>query len=269
MKVYISADIEGITGICHWDDATVGKWNYETCRQQMQEEVVAACEGAIAAGATEILVKDAHDTGRNLSPHHLPPPVELIRGWSGHPYCMVQDLDRSFDALILVGYHSRAGSAANPLAHTYTTEVTQICINHQPIAEFHLVTWTAAYEGVPTIFVAGDGDLCAAVTAYDPQIETVATLKGRGESTRSIHTRLATQQIRAGVERALDKRQHLQITAQPLPDWFVLEVTYKHPPRAYRKSFYPSASLVGEQTVRLETRDWFEVLRALEFIVLG
>jgi D-amino peptidase len=264
MKIYISVDIEGIAGITHWDEATLGKEGYEIFREQMTREVVAACEGAIAVGAKEIIVKDAHDSARNIDPYQLPFPVQLIREWSGHPYGMVQELDSSFTALILIGYHSQAGSGQNPLAHTLNTDINRILLNGQPIAEFHLMAMTAAYEQVPVVFVSGDAALCQAVKAYDNKIETVSTKKGIGESVWGIHPAEVVKQIQAGVEKALQAREQIQV--QPLPEYFQLEVEYKHPPDAYTSSFYPGAKLQGEQTVILETNNWFEVIRALSFI---
>ncbi len=265
MKIYISADIEGIAGISHWDEATLGKENYDIFQEQMTREVIAACEGAIESGATEIIVKDAHDTGRNIDPYELPLPAQLIRGWSGHPYSMVQELNSSFTALILIGYHSRSGSGNNPLAHTLSEEINRIILNGEPITEFHLVAKTAAYEGVPVVFVSGDASLCEAVVAYDTNIETVATKKGIGESVWGIHPEEVIKQIETGVKRALKHRN--QIPVKPLPQNFQLEVEYKHPPDAYENSFYPGAKLQGEQSVIFETNDWFEVIRALSFIM--
>ena len=72
MKIYISADIEGIAGISHWDEARKAHATYQEFRAEMTEEVVAACDGAIAAGAKEILIKDAHETGRNIIAGRLP-----------------------------------------------------------------------------------------------------------------------------------------------------------------------------------------------------
>ena len=79
MKLYISADIEGVTGIVHWDEADSGKSGYAEFRERMTEEVVAACAGAEAAGVEEILVKDAHATARNIFAERLPRCARLIR----------------------------------------------------------------------------------------------------------------------------------------------------------------------------------------------
>ena len=121
MKVYISADIEGVAGIAHWDEARKNHGDYAEFREQMTREVAAACRGARAAGATEILIKDAHASGRNLLHRQLPAGVRLIRGWSGHPLSMVQELDEGFAAVMMIGYHSPASSGANPLAHTMSS----------------------------------------------------------------------------------------------------------------------------------------------------
>ncbi|MBE0697596.1 MAG: M55 family metallopeptidase, partial [Anaerolineaceae bacterium] len=88
MKVYLSADIEGITGTTHWDETELNKPDYAEFREQMTAEVAAACEGALNAGATEIWVKDAHGSARNLIASKLPRETHLLRGWSGHPYMM-------------------------------------------------------------------------------------------------------------------------------------------------------------------------------------
>ena len=85
MKVYISADMEGITGVTHWDEVDQHKPSYLKFQKQMSLEVAAACKGAKKGGATEIWVKDAHDSGRNILPEYLPGGVKLIGGWSGHP----------------------------------------------------------------------------------------------------------------------------------------------------------------------------------------
>ena len=157
MKVYISADMEGITGVTHWDEVEHEKPSaYNQFQERMTEEVLAACNGAIDVGAKEIWVKDAHYSGRNILAEKLPANVRLIRGWSGHPYSMVQELDESFDALLMVGYHSMAGYGGNPLAHTMSSaKIDSIYINDQQASEFLLHGNIAAKLGVPLAFVSG------------------------------------------------------------------------------------------------------------------
>jgi D-amino peptidase len=156
MKVYISADIEGVAGITNWEEARKEHPTYPEFREEMTAEVVAACEGAIAAGASEILIKDAHGSGRNIIAQRLPDCARLIRGWSGHPLCMVQELDESFDALMFLGYHSKAGSDGNPLAHTLSLKVSRLAINGETASELFMHSLAAAMFKVPVVFVSGD-----------------------------------------------------------------------------------------------------------------
>ncbi len=149
MKVFISADIEGITGTTHWDEADKKNPDYAEFQEQMTAEVVAACEGATEAGASEIWVKDAHASARNLIAAKLPKDVRLIRGWSGHPFLMAQELDETFQAMLMIGYHSRAGSNANPLAHTNTGSAAYIKINDHYASEFLVHAYAAALVNVP------------------------------------------------------------------------------------------------------------------------
>ena len=95
MKIFISADIEGVTGVTHREETDLSKPEYALPREQMTAEVVAACEGAFEAGATEIWVKDAHDSGRNIIASKLPQEVRLIRGWAPDPLMMMQELNEA------------------------------------------------------------------------------------------------------------------------------------------------------------------------------
>ena len=162
MKVYISADMEGVTGVVNWDEVDHNRPSfYNQFQQKMTREVVAACEGANDAGAAEIWVKDAHYSGRNIMQDLLPKNTRLIRGWSGHPYLMVQELDNSFDALIMIGYHSRASSSTNPLAHTMSSsKIDKILVNDQAASEFFLHGNIASKYKVPLVFLSGDAGIC-------------------------------------------------------------------------------------------------------------
>lgn len=254
MKLYLSVDIEGICGISHWDEATPGKIGYPELQTRMTAHVAAACEGAVAAGTTEILVKDAHGPARNIEPDRLPPCARLIRGWSGHPLMMVQELDETFDALGMVGYHARAGSGANPLAHTMSSgSIALLSINGQPVSEFHIHAWAGAMVGVPTVFVSGDEAICADAAELVPAITAVPVLRGVGESTISLHPDVAEGRIRKGMQDAMGG--DWDACHPEIPEELVLEIRYHKPARAYAKSFYPGAQLVGDRTVVLETTE--------------
>ena len=121
MRVYISADIEGVTNVTDWTETErIDGKDYEWAREQMTREVSAACLGALEAGADEIVVKDSHDSALNLIPDKLPRGVKLIRGWAASTDSMMALVDRGFDLAFMVGYHSEGYSNKNPLAHTMT-----------------------------------------------------------------------------------------------------------------------------------------------------
>jgi len=265
MKIYISADIEGITDVTHWDETDLQKGDSYASREQMTAEVAAACEGALQAGATEIWVKDSHDSARNLMPCRLPQEVRLIRGWSGHPFMMLQELDNTFQAVALIGYHSRAGSGTSPLAHTMSGKVTLLRMNGQEVSEFLIDAYTCAYVGVPLIFLSGDKGICEEAEKFNPRIFTVAVKQGVGDSTVNIHPDLAVAQISAGMAQAV--RGFAEQHPLPLPAHFSLDVHYRAAHDAYHNSFFPGAQQTGSTTVCLETDNYFDVLRYILFAV--
>jgi D-amino peptidase len=264
MKVFVSADIEGVAGISSWDETYHTKPEYAYFKEQMTAEVAAACEGAVEAGATEILVKDAHGPARNVIPSRLPECARISRGWSGHPYFMMDEIDGTYTAAVMIGYHSRAGSLGSPMAHTMSSStIALLRLNGTPISEFTLNAMTAQSVGVPVVFVSGDELLCEDIAAYCDAIETVATQRGHGRSTVSIHPQLACRRISAGVGKALTGDPTRCLRA--LPDRFAVDIEYHDSCTAYGKSFYPGARLEEDRRVLFETDDYFEVLRLIAF----
>ena len=265
MRVFISADIEGIVGTTSWDETGATKPGYPAACQQMTAEVKAACEGAVAAGADYILIKDAHGSSRNLDISQFPACVEVIRGGSGLPFSMAYGVDESFDAAFFIGYHSPAGFNQNPLSHTYSTKTTCITLNGKPCSEFMLYSWAAASVGVPTVLLAGDKALCEESTWLHPSLKTVAVKDGLGGCTRSINPALACKRIKEAAEAAL--KQDLKAAAcTSIPEQFDLVISYKEHPMAVKMSYYPGCELIGDRTIRLQTDDLIEVLRAVLFI---
>ena len=263
MKVFISADIEGITDVTHWDETELDKGEFYAAREQMTAEVVAACEGALEVGASEIWVKDSHDSGRNILAPKLPREVRFIREWSGHPYVTLQELDETFQAILLIGYHSHAGTNTSPLAHSYSGNIHQMFLNDLLVSEFLIDGYTGAMLNVPVVFLSGDKGICQEAQRFNPNIQTVAVKEGVGGSTINIHPGAAVELIKAGVTKAL--QSDLGRCRVPLPKHFKLDVEFRHHTRAYKFGFYPGVKQTGPRTVVLETGEYFDLLRFLLF----
>lgn len=265
MKIYISADIEGVAGIANWDETSRTKSDYPFFKTEMINEVRAACEGANLAGAKEIWIKDAHASGRNLELDQLPLNTRLIRVFNGHPFGMMQELDDTFDAVVMIGYHSYADSDHNPLAHTLSGALAYLKINGQYASEFLVNTYTASSVDVPVVFVSGDIGLCEHIKQINSRIITVGLNQGRGKSVISIHPQVAFTQIKEGVQQALQGDYAQWQT--PLPQSFEVELSFNEHIKSYRAAFYPGMKRVSTRNLRFETDDYFEVLRMLSFIM--
>lgn len=263
MKIFISADIEGVTGVTNWDETDLDKAVSAGACEQMTAEVIAACEGALEAGASEILIKDAHGSGRNIIASKLPREARLIRSWASHPTMMMQGLDETFQAAAFIGYHSRAGAGTNPLAHTMTGAFLRLTINDCDASEFLINTYTASMFKVPVIFVSGDKGLCEEVAGFNPAIGTVAVKEGVGDSTVNIHPGLATDRIKESMVKAM--KSDLSKCRVTLPNHFSVGIQYKHHAKAYTCSFYPGASLKDPLTVHYDSKDYFDILRFFLF----
>ncbi|MBO5973565.1 MAG: M55 family metallopeptidase [Clostridia bacterium] len=265
MRVFISADIEGCAFTTAWEDTQKGQPEYPAAVKQMTAEVKAACEGAIAAGADYILIKDAHGTSRNIDLSQLPKCCEVIRGGNSSPITMVEGVDSTFDAVMFVGYHSAAGRNGNPLSHTYTKSTTSIKLNGEPCSEFVLYSYACAMMGVPTVFLSGDKMLTEDVAGMHPCLKTVAVKDGLGGYTRCKQPDYACDLIREGAEAAL--RQDFKCALCAIPEHFVYEVSFKEHARAVRASYYPGFELTDEHTVRMETDNLMDILRSIAFVL--
>ena len=265
MKIFISADIEGVNNIVNWDETNLGNSEYYYFRQQMTAEVKAVCEGAKLAGVDEILIKDAHDSARNLILKDLPEYVKLHRGWQGCPCSMMAGLDESFDAVLFVGYHSPSGTDGNPLAHTMNLRNNYVKINDVIASEFYINALYAAYLGVPIAFLSGDLALTESVKQLNNNIAVVATKEGHHGAVLSNHPEVTNRQIKEETFKVL--QSDLTVNKLVLPNHFKVEISYKKFNDAYNASFYPGCSLKDINTVIFESDDYYEVVSALKFIL--
>lgn len=266
MKVYLSADIEGTCGITAWCETERSTpYDYSYFKKQMTAEVRAACEGALAGGADELFVRDAHDSARNLDPALLPQQARIMRGWTGDPLSMMSGLDKGdFGAVLFTGYHAWASCPGNPLSHTMNLGNEWVTLNGVRMSEFMMNAYTAGYYGVPVPFLSGDKALCDFARELIPDITTVAVNEGVGGAVVSMHPEAALKAIKEGARKAVKSARNCQV---PLPERFETVVRFAKHAMAYSKSFYPGAYLEDGKNVCFAHEDWYEMLRFYHFVL--
>lgn len=215
MKVFISVDMEGITGVTCWDDVDLGKPSYQRFRKVMTAEVNAAVEGAVEAGATGALVNDSHGDMRNILIEDLHPKAELISGYP-KPLGMMCGVDSGVDLAFLIGYHARAGTANAILDHTWSSSrVHALALNGQVVGETGLNAALAGQFGVPVGLLSGDWATTEeAKTLLGDHLRTVAVKKPVSrEAAQSLPLEETQARIRAAAKAAV---------AGPNPDPLIL-----------------------------------------------
>jgi D-amino peptidase len=209
LKVYISADMEGVDGVVTWDVQAMPKGReYEEFRRIMTQEVNAAISGAFKAGATEVLVSDDHHDSQNLDLEILDSRVELIRG-GPTPLGMMQGIDNTFDAVVFIGYHASETQPA-VLSHTFTGSM-EVKLNGQVVPEAGFNAAIAGDFGVPVVFLSGDQIICEEAKRLLGPIETAAVKQAIGfNAAQMIPLQKARTMIEQGVQRGVQRRGELK-----------------------------------------------------------
>lgn len=262
MKVFISADLEGVCGCTDWRETRYGGQGYEEACRQMSLEVAAAARGAIAMGY-EVVVKDGHEDALNIDPNLLPKGVQLLRGWHNTPLAMMAGLDDTYDAVMYIGYHSACYTNTSPLKHTIEDYLYNwMKVNGEIASEFTLNSILGDEMKVPSVFLSGDKGICDMVEKEYPGIVTFATKAGFGEGTWNLHPEDAIEGIENAVKKALSNIPE----AKPLADSYEVVFNYKDFGRAAHASYYPGAELLDPFTIRYVAKTPMELAIARSFI---
>ncbi|HBK86786.1 MAG TPA: peptidase M55 [Firmicutes bacterium] len=268
MKVYISADIEGVAGVVHGDQiGPQGGGEYQKARLQMTREVNSVVEAALALGASEVLVNDGHANQRNILIEELHEDALLLAG-SPKPLAMMEGIDASFDAAVFVGYHARAGTSGT-MSHTMSGgAVANIYINGQVMGETALNAALAGHFGVPVVLVTGDNRLTGEAQGALGLVETV-TVKDViwHTAAKCIHPRKVLRMIREAAEKALSDIS--QYNPLIIPGPVTIDVEYLRKAMVEMAARVPGYTQVGELTLRKECADYLEAYRWMRMMVVG
>jgi len=267
LKIYISVDMEGVTGVVTADQLTPQGFEYQKFREQMTDEVNAAIRGASQAGATEFVVSDSHGNAESILLDKLAPqyPVTLVRGFP-RPLSMMEGIDSSFAGVIFIGYHASTNNTEGVRAHTISSAyLTNISLNGVPMPEAGINAAIAGQFGVPVIMISGDdrivkeardmlGDIEGAVVKYAVGFHSARTLLPGAAN--ALIARKATEAVTRIKE---FKPYKIKMPAQ-------LDVSFKNYRPVEVLSYLPNIERTSSHSVRFMARDMVEASKFIEFI---
>jgi D-amino peptidase len=254
--------MEGITGVTHWEETSRSGKDYDYFRKLMAQEASAAVEGALAAGSSEVWVRDSHGSARNILPGLLPKGAKLLRDWSGGPKSMMEGIDETFDAVIFIGYHAKAGTPDALLEHTMTGNITDVSVNGVSLPEAGINALIAGAYDVPVVLVSGDSAIGRQAKSLFGEVETVAVKEGIGGAALNLHPEVAQQKIREGVEKAirnLDAYKPYKLTPP-----YTLVLKLKDEKTVYAADLYPGVERTGDWELTFKSDDIMEVIKAFQ-----
>jgi len=266
MKIYISADIEGIGGVVDRSQLSHEGYDYTRARKLMTGEVNAAVRGARKSGAQEILINDSHGPMTNLLIEDLEQEARLITGNQKH-LGMMQGIDQSFDAVILIGYHARHNTSG-VLAHTYHGRVvSEICLNGSAVGEFEFNSLLAGYFNVPVVLVSGDDVLAGQVNTFNSEIETVVVKEAISRYTANcLHRNKIHELIESSIERVLANEQN-NIEPCRLDGPVEIEMAFMNSGMAENAMLMPGVEMVSPNRVKYLAKDIFEAYKVRAVLI--
>jgi len=260
MKIYISADIEGISGVVNSSFTGQNEFEYRRAQKLMTSEVNAAIRGAKLAGADTILVNDSHGTMTNILIEELDEQASLISG-NKKLLGMMEGIDSSFDAVLLIGYHARHNTPG-VLSHSYYSRVvTEIKINGNVVGETEFNSMVAGYFNVPVVLVSGDNILAEQVKTFNDQIDTVVVKQAHGRYTaENLHPKKVNQLLTEKIHETLkDKIKIIQPTK--IDGHVVLEISFMYSGMAEQTLYIPGVELVEPNKVKYDAKDIIEAYK--------
>lgn len=266
LRVFISADMEGVAGVVNGAQLAPGEFEYEKFRRLMTAEVNACIEGAFAAGATHVTVADSHGNGLSLLPEELNPRARLVRSWP-RPLAMVEGIDQGYDALLLLGYHASIGTLGAVRAHTMSSKrIYGMRLNGVHASEALLSAAVAGHYGVPVVLVSGDDKtIDEARKTISDKITGVVVKRAIGyHSADNLSPQQARQALLNGTKEALANLSRYKplTVAKPVK----LEIAFKNMMNAEVLSLLPVIERVDGATIRFTGKDMPEVMRFIEFV---
>ncbi|WP_330437475.1 M55 family metallopeptidase [Micromonospora sp. NBC_00821] len=267
MKVLISVDLEGISGVVHPSETNPDRYDYERGRALMTAEANAVIAGVLDAEPEAVVwVADAHGTFRNILPEDLDRRAHLVRG-KPRPLGMLAGLDEHTDAVLLVGYHARAGAGPAVLAHTISDAVLDVRVAGRSLGEIGLNVAMAGHLDVPVVLLSGDDTACAEFRELVPSAVTVAVKQTLGQAAAvAVHPQEARERLRRAAADAIARRASIPPATMAGP--LDVEIDLYGPYTVDLAVLVPGAVRVGGgRTVAFHAVDVAEAYRLVQLLV--
>ncbi len=266
MKIYISADMEGVTGVVTGEQLTPTGFEYQRFREFMTAEVNAAIEAAFAAWATEIVVSDSHGNGQNLLIEKLPKNIMLVRACP-RPLAMMEGIDETFAGAIFIGYHSSTTNPAGVRAHTMSSaNLADVKLNGVSVPEAGINAAIAGHFGVPVIMISGDDAAVKEATDLLGNIEGAVVKWNYGfHSAKTMMPEAANDLIREKVKRAIGRIGEFKPYRVDTP--VRLDVRFKNYRPAEVLSYLSIIERLDSHTIRFQGRNMIETSKFIEFMM--
>ena len=265
LKIFISADMEGVVGAVTAEQLRPGGFEYERFRGFLTAEVNAAIEAARAAGATEIVVADSHGNGQNLLIERLPEDVTVVRS-SPREFRMMGGIDDTFDGVIFLGYHAGTANMDGVRAHTFSSaNITGLRLNGIEMSEGSMNAAIAGHFGVPVIMVSGDDVAVAENRAVIGDIEGAVVKRALGfHSAESLTPEAAYEVIRSSTAAAIGRIDDFEPYVLDTP--IVMELRLKHYQPVELLGYLSNVERIDSHTIRYTGADMRDVSNFLIFV---
>jgi D-amino peptidase len=266
LKIYISADMEGVTGVVTSAQLGPSGFEYGRFRQFMTDEVNAAITAARAAGATEILVSDSHGNGQNLLIDQIPDDIQIVRSWP-RPLMMMQGIDETFDGAIYIGYHASTGNTEGVRAHTMSSaNLTSVKLNGIEVSEGAINAAIAGHFGVPILMVSGDDATIDEIRSVVGDVEGAVVKWNYGFHSARTRTPAAGQKVIAEKVTAalarIDEFEPFSVGDGPIN----VDIRFKNYMPGEILGYLPIVERLDSHTIRFVATDMVEAAKFMEFV---
>lgn len=267
MKLFLSTDFEGVSGIVAWEQIIEGNAEYEQGRRLLTNEVNAVITGALQQGVEEFVVNDSHHWMRNLHPQDLAGRASLITG-KHKPLYMMEGLDGGFTGICFIGYHGSIGAERTVLSHTYNPgAIWEVRINGEIVGESGINALVAAHYNIPIILVSGDSVTATEAQSVAPQAEKIVVKESIGRfAAANLHPEVACELLQVGAKKAVERLAEMRAPQFTLP--VTMEIVFQVADMAEMACWVREVERTGARSVKIVGDNLLDLYKTFVTVVL-